>query len=201
MQIVVVNKQRYNDWLNNVSNGQSTSSTATPSTHLSFKGYVPGKLTSYIVVRISYIYEGDRKKPVDWWRNENARKTGLMCLGGGSVGWVGVGMGGVSGDRCQEIFSKFPGNFFEVSGKFPRIVDVSGAFKMILCDEKIKFWYTAFTKMTIRSCLIRLLNIEYLGKCNLTPIYQFFPTPFICIRICFWLSGFWYVYRYCRQSG
>ena len=55
-----------------------------------------------------------RKKPVriDWWRNESVRKTGLMCLGGGSVGWGEWGW--------------VSGNFFGVSGKllgnFPELV-------------------------------------------------------------------------------
>ena len=42
----------------------------------------------------AYAYEGGRKKPVDWWRNENVRKTGLIDVFGGRisrVGWVGVG--------------------------------------------------------------------------------------------------------------
>ena len=45
----------------------------------------------------------------------------------------------VGGDGCQEISSEFPGNFLEFSRKFTGIVDVSGVFKMILCDDKIKF--------------------------------------------------------------
>ena len=70
--------------------------------------------------------------PVDWWRTENVRKTGLMCLGGGAVGWGEWGW--VSGN-----FFGVSGKFLGISRNFPGIVDVSGVFKMILCDDKIKF--------------------------------------------------------------
>ena len=52
-----------------------------------------------------------RKKPVDWWRNENARKTG----NGVDVFEGRISRVDGSGDGCHENSSKFPGIFLEIS--------------------------------------------------------------------------------------
>ena len=66
-------------------------------------------------------------------------KNGVDVFGGGSVcivwGWVGMSV--------RKFLRSFQENFLEISQNLPGIVDVSGAFKMILCDDlgddKIKF--------------------------------------------------------------
>ena len=48
------------------------------------------------------------------------------------------GVGGWGELVGWEGFGKFLGNYLEVS-RFPELWGMSGVFKMILCDDKIKF--------------------------------------------------------------